>query len=62
MGGGKKEMKCKVEVEHVSGFMCVTVNQWPELMRWYTPLGTRAGKRLFWCTLESGEFQKCGIW
>lgn len=47
---------------HVSSFMSVTLDQWPELMRCYMLPGTRAGKLLFWCTLESGEFQKSSIW
>lgn len=46
----------------MSGFMSVTLDQWPELMRCYMLPGTRAGKLLFWCTLESGEFQKSCIW
>lgn len=62
--------KCKVEVEDVSGFMCVAVNQWPGLMRCYTPgtwssgIKEREKKKknwLFWCTLESGKFQKFTI-
>lgn len=49
-------------LQHVSDFMSVTLDQWPELMRCYMLPGTQAGKLLFWCTLESGEFQKSSIW
>ena len=59
---GKEDEMYSGGLQHVSGFMSVTLDQWPELMRCYMLPGTRAGKLLFWCTLESGEFQKSSIW
>lgn len=58
----KQEKMYSEGLQHVSGFMSVTLDQWPELMRCYMLPGTRAGKLLFWCTLESREFQKSSIW
>lgn len=57
-----KQDKMYGVLQHVSSFMSVTVDQWPRLMRCYVLPGTWAGKLLFWCTLESGEFQKSSIW
>jgi len=59
---GKQDEMYSGGLQHVSGFMSVTLDQWPELMRCYMLPGFWAGKLLFWCTLESGEFQKSSIW
>lgn len=59
---GKQDKMYSGGLQHVSGFMSATLDQWPELMRCYMLPGTWAGKLLFWCTLESGEFQKSSIW
>lgn len=61
-GWKKKDEVYSGGLQRVSGFMSVTLDQWPELMRCYMLPGTRAGKLLFWCTLESREFQKSSIW
>lgn len=59
---GKQDEMYSGGLQLVSGFMSVTLDQWPELMRCYMLPRTRAGKLLFWCTLESREFQKSSIW